>query len=106
MQVYEHIKQILKYSEIKIMPLVGGMALPKQKRLLSKKPHIVVATPGRLWDLISTGEEHLANMGHLRFLVLDEADRMMETGHFKELSLLLHYINNYGYLKFFVLFLL
>jgi ATP-dependent RNA helicase DDX24/MAK5 len=36
------------------------MAAPKQERLLSSKPEIVVGTPGRLWELIASGQEHLA----------------------------------------------
>jgi ATP-dependent RNA helicase DDX24/MAK5 len=49
-----------------------------------------------LWELISSGEPHLLNMAGLRFLILDEADRMIESGHFPELTSILHYINTYG----------
>ena len=38
---------------MKIVAVVGGMAPQKQQRLLRKCPEIIVATPGRLWDLIS-----------------------------------------------------
>ena len=40
--------------------VVGGMASQKQERVLKKGPEIVVATPGRLWDLIQAGNPHLA----------------------------------------------
>ena len=42
-----------------------------------------MATPGRLWELVREAEPHLAALGSLRFLVLDEADRMVQAGHFQ-----------------------
>ena len=69
------------------MPIVGGIASAKQTRLLAVKPEIVVATPGRLWELMRDGHEHLTNMRHLSFLTLDEADRMVQQGHFEVGSL-------------------
>ena len=83
------------------------MAIEKQERLLRQLPPIVVATPGRLWKLMSEvlvitsllssrydvmmmqcsrccqGDSHLCSLDHLRFLVLDEADRMVEYGHYQ-----------------------
>ena len=48
-----------------------------------------MATPGRLWELLSGGHtDYLADLSGLRYLVLDEADRMIETGHFAELNLI------------------
>ena len=44
---------------------------------------VVVATPGRLWELMRGGHAHLTALGGLRFLVLDEADRMVQKGHFQ-----------------------
>jgi hypothetical protein len=53
--------------------LVGGLSEHKQVRLLSRQPPIVVATPGRLWELVSEkGHPHLAGLHQLRFLVVDE----------------------------------
>ena len=53
----------------------------------------MVATPGRLWQLIDEGSPHLAQLKDLSFLVLDEADRMVQQGHFQELSNILDMIN-------------
>ena len=67
--------------------------LPRSRvccRLLANKPPIVVATPGRLWELLRDGEPHLATLASLRFLVLDEADRMVQAGHFQVHSLFPH----------------
>eukprot|EP00842_Homolaphlyctis_polyrhiza_P004654 jgi/Hompol1/518/HPOL_001515-RA len=61
----------------KIVSVVGGMSQQKQKRQISRKPHIIIGTPGRLWELIQERS---------RFLIIDEADRMLEAGHFKDLD--------------------
>ena len=46
----------------KIVAVVGGMAPQKQQRLLQKRPEIIVATPGRLWDLISEVSMYFINI--------------------------------------------
>merc|ERR1719274_274092 len=53
-------------------------------RLLARRPDIVVGTPGRLWEMIES-REHIPRVD-LEFLVVDEADRMVEYGHFAELT--------------------
>ena len=58
-----------------------------QQRLLARRPEIVVGTPGRLWDLISEGDSHLAmGVKDINYLAIDETDRMVEKGHFEELQ--------------------
>ena len=42
-----------------------------------------MATPGRLWELMQQGHAHLTDMAELSFFVLDEADRMVQQGHFQ-----------------------
>lgn len=75
--------------------LVGGIALVKQKRLLStKRPSVIVATPGRLWAMLSSGEnEHLRDLSQIQFLVLDEADRMTQEHSFPQLVKILDFVN-------------
>ncbi|KAG2008212.1 ATP-dependent rRNA helicase RRP3 [Coprinopsis cinerea AmutBmut pab1-1] len=71
---------------VSVAAIVGGMSAQKQKRVLDRGVDVLIATPGRLWDIVST-DDNLANeIRNLRFLVLDEADRMIETGHFAELD--------------------
>ena len=75
---------------IEIVTIVGGMSEHKQRRQLcglTRPTHIVVATPGRLSQLLQD-EEILAfqDMSGLRFLVVDEADRIMEDGHYAEVN--------------------
>ena len=89
LQVASHLAAAGRPAGVRCAALVGGLAAAKQQRLLSRRPAIVVATPGRLWELAQAGEPHLAALHALRFLVLDEADRMVEKGHFAELEAIL-----------------
>ncbi|KAI3430103.1 uncharacterized protein J3R85_008246 [Psidium guajava] len=86
LQVTDHLKEFAKDARIRVVPIVGGMSTEKQERLLEARPEIVVGTPGRLWELMSGGEIHLMELHSLSFFVLDEADRMIEDGHFRELQ--------------------
>ncbi|KAK4053043.1 ATP-dependent RNA helicase [Microbotryomycetes sp. JL201] len=71
---------------INVVALTGGMSIEKQKRQLSKGADVIVATPGRLWDLIGDDDELAKSIKGIKFLVIDEADRMIENGHFAELD--------------------
>ncbi|XP_052901708.1 ATP-dependent RNA helicase ddx24 [Anopheles moucheti] len=92
-QINDHLKAVAKYTGINIATVFGGLAAVKQERLLRKCPEIVIATPGRLWELIQSDNHHLSKVGDIRFLVIDETDRMLEKGHFEELKQLLELIN-------------
>ena len=99
MQIDAMIKAVIPLDyedQIKTCCLVGGMSIQKQQRLLSYKPAIVVATPGRLWELMDDHmEPYLLNgLPMIDTLVLDEADRMIADGHFKELTFILNHIYN------------
>lgn len=76
-----------------MMTLVGGMSKQKQTRLLTYAPDILIATPGRLWEFIESGQfEYLETLKAVEYLVLDEADKMIELGHFEELDKILGYV--------------
>jgi ATP-dependent RNA helicase DDX24/MAK5 len=92
-QVRNHIQAVAKYADVNVIAIVGGMAPQKQIRQLDQAPDIVVATPGRLWDLVQEGHPHLAGIAKIRYLAIDETDRMVEKGHFEELTNLLEMIN-------------
>lgn len=92
-QVKNHFRDICMFTNIKVQEIVGGLSVEKQNRKLGEKPQIVVATPGRLWELIRSGNNHLSNINHIRFLVIDEADRIFEKHHFTELENLLEKIS-------------
>ncbi|CAG2158342.1 unnamed protein product [Oppiella nova] len=88
-QVKKHLEAITKYCGVSVGVIVGGMSVQKQERILKKvRPDIMVATPGRLWELIEQqSSDHLTreSVTRIKYLVIDEADRMAERGHFKDL---------------------
>lgn len=69
--------------------------MEKQERELKKIPEILIATAGRLWDLIE-GAQHpsLKTLCKSQFLIFDEIDRILELGQYKELEKVLKYIEN------------
>jgi ATP-dependent RNA helicase DDX24/MAK5 len=93
-QINNHLKAVAKYTKVSIACIIGGLAQVKQERVLNSCPHIVIGTPGRIWELISDGNEHLKKLVNLKYLVIDETDRMIEKGHFAELEQILETINN------------
>lgn len=84
-QITDHLKQLC--SGLATSPYVcsvtGGLAVQKQQRQL-EKADIVIGTPGRLWEVMSTSNSVLAALRGINFLVVDEADRLLKDGHFKE----------------------
>ncbi|KZP15440.1 DEAD-domain-containing protein [Athelia psychrophila] len=71
---------------VSIAAIVGGMSAQKQRRVLDRGVEVLVATPGRLWDILEDDDELAKQIRGLKFLVVDEADRMVEAGHFEELE--------------------
>ena len=75
-QIFEYMKKLGGNQKLNVVCLYGGIPKHQQREDL-KTAHIVVATPGRLQDLIDEG---VADMSRVSYLVLDEADRMLEKG--------------------------
>ncbi|KAI9873581.1 MAG: ATP-dependent RNA helicase [Pleopsidium flavum] len=73
----------------RIATLTGGLSVQKQQRLLSTAD-IIVGTPGRLWEVISEGQGLVKWLKQVKFLVVDEADRLLSEGHFKEVEEILN----------------
>lgn len=84
-QITAHIKNLCAGmpSSPYICSITGGLSVEKQQRQL-KKAEIVIGTPGRLWEVISGSNTLLEGFRNIRFLVVDEADRLLSEGHFKE----------------------
>ncbi len=74
---------------IKIISLYGGQKYNIQFLGLKKKPHIVVATPGRLLDLL---KKNIINISWVKFLVIDEADEMLRMGFIKDVESIISFI--------------
>jgi ATP-dependent RNA helicase DBP3 len=81
MQSYEQIMLLAKVSGLQAVCVYGGVPKDEQRRAL-KTADIVVATPGRLNDLINEG---CANLSKASYVVLDEADRMLDRGFEEEI---------------------
>lgn len=75
-----------KPPAVSVAAIVGGMSAQKQRRVLERGVDVLVATPGRLWDILSEDDALAVQIKRLKFLVLDEADRMVQAGHFAELD--------------------
>ena len=69
--------------KIRIATLYGGQPIAKQIDQLKKKPQVVVATPGRLIDLMNRG---MVRLDHVHTMVIDEADEMLKMGFVKDVT--------------------
>ena len=72
----------------RICTMTGGLSNQKQLRQL-ETADVVIATPGRLWEVINEGKGLVSWLRKTRYLVLDEADRLLSEGHFHELDQIL-----------------
>jgi ATP-dependent RNA helicase DeaD len=90
-QISDHIRQLGKYSELKVLPIYGGQAISRQIHALQEKVHVIVGTPGRTIDLIKRG---ILNLKSVRFVVLDEADRMLDMGFVDDIDYILSKVSN------------
>lgn len=76
-QITEHLRHLAKYTNLRITPVYGGVGMRPQINAFRRGTDVLVATPGRLIDLMQQGEARLDRIG---MLVLDEADRMLDMG--------------------------
>ena len=76
-QIEESFKAYGKYTNTACAVIFGGVNQRSQTEALKRGVDVVVATPGRLLDLMNQGHVHLQ---HLKVFVLDEADRMLDMG--------------------------
>jgi len=80
-QIHDQLIQLATPAGLKTVCVYGGVPKDAQRQAL-RTAHIVVATPGRLNDLINEGAADLSNVG---YVVLDEADRMLDKGFEEEI---------------------
>ncbi|KAL9085013.1 MAG: hypothetical protein Q9159_004918 [Coniocarpon cinnabarinum] len=82
LQIHEQLAALGSAHSLKCLLVTGGADMLSQATGLSSRPHIVVATPGRLADHIRTsGVDTVAGLQRVRCVVLDEADRLLQPGH-------------------------
>ncbi|KAK8177931.1 P-loop containing nucleoside triphosphate hydrolase protein [Phyllosticta citrichinensis] len=75
-----------------IATITGGLSVQKQQRTV-ETADVVIGTPGRLWEIISQGHGLLKRFKKIKFLVVDEADRLLSEGHFKEVEEIMNVID-------------
>ena len=88
-QIEENIIDYTKNSKLFTVTLFGGVKQQRQVQKLRRGVDIVVATPGRLLDLMEQG---FVNLKHLDYFVLDEADTMMDMGFIHDLRRVIKHI--------------
>ena len=88
-QIHDNIEQYARHLDIRSMAMFGGVSQRPQEKTLQRGVDILVATPGRLLDLISQG---YVDLSYVQFLVLDEADRMLDMGFIRDIRKILSQI--------------
>ncbi|MCV2881256.1 DEAD/DEAH box helicase [Actibacterium sp. XHP0104] len=76
-QIADSLRGLTEKTKVRVNTVVGGQSIGRQISVLSRGTDILVATPGRLIDLMDRGA---VDLGSVRFLVLDEADQMLDLG--------------------------
>ena len=91
-QIGDELRSLLTYyRNIRVAVLYGGAGIVGQAKQLEKKPQIVVATPGRLMDHYNRKNIRLDK---IQTVVLDEADRMLDMGFFKDVTRIIEKVKN------------
>ena len=91
-QIGDELRGLLTYYQgIRVAVLYGGAGIVGQAKQLEKKPQIVVATPGRLMDHYNRKNIRLDK---IQTVVLDEADRMLDMGFFKDVTKIIEKVKN------------
>lgn len=88
-QIAEVFKEIAKYTKLRILALFGSTDQDPQIAAFQKGVDILVTTPGRMFDLRSQG---YIDFSGTEFLILDEADRMLDMGFYKDIEDVLRYL--------------
>src|SRR5918911_612196 len=89
-QVTNEINKFGKYTGIRTVAIYGGQSIGLQHNQLRRHAQIVVATPGRLIDHI---KQESIDLNKVNFVVLDEADRMLDMGFIDDIKFILFYVN-------------
>jgi ATP-dependent RNA helicase RhlE len=90
-QIDENLKAYSKYTVVRHAVIFGGVPQNKQVAQLKNGVHVLVATPGRLLDLIN---QRIVSLREVKIFVLDEADRMLDMGFIHDIKRLLNILPN------------
>jgi ATP-dependent RNA helicase DeaD len=87
LQISDDLKKFARHNNVNIIPIYGGASISNQMRKLKTRPHIIVATPGRLIDMM---ERRAVNLSQVNHAVLDEADEMLNMGFQEDIDHILN----------------
>src|SRR5205807_357189 len=93
-QVDEELKRIAQFTPLRSVPVYGGQKIMAQMKFLKHGPEILVGTPGRVIDLL---DRRIIDFGNVRFVVLDEVDRMLDIGFRDDIRNILSRIKGSGF---------
>lgn len=82
-QIFESYDAYSKYINVKVGVIFGGVSQKRQERMLKTNRDIIIATPGRLLDLMN---QKIINLSHVETFVLDEADRLLDMGFVHDIN--------------------
>ena len=87
LQIASELKNYAKYlSKVNVVAVYGGASIEEQARSLKKGAQIIVATPGRMQDMI---RRNFVDISHINYCVLDEADEMLNMGFYEDITAIL-----------------
>ena len=89
LQIYENVCQYARYTSCTCAVIYGGVSQVPQVEAIRRGADILIATPGRLWDLMGQG---IVKLGKVECFVLDEADRMLDMGFFPDVKRIIKYL--------------
>jgi len=89
LQIYENICQYARYTSCTAAVVFGGVSQIPQVEAIQRGADILIATPGRLWDLMG---QKLVSLSHVECFVLDEADRMLDMGFINDVKKIVQFI--------------
>ncbi|MGJ0431231.1 DEAD/DEAH box helicase [Methylobacter sp.] len=89
-QIFQQCRQLCEFSDLQAGLITGGDDFKQQQKTLRKNPDIIIATPGRLLELLN---QDLPNLDGLEVLVLDEADRMLDMGFSDDVLAIVEHCN-------------
>lgn len=94
LQIAADAESLVRYTDLSVVSLVGGMDYDKQRKALAKGPvDLLVATPGRLIDFVRSKD---VDLYHVEVLVLDEADRMLSMGFIPDVRTIIRHTPRKG----------
>ena len=76
-------------EQLSVATVTGGLSMLKQQRQIAYAD-VIIGTPGRLWEVISGSQHVIDSLRRVKFLVIDEADRLLSEGHFTEVEEILN----------------